>query len=198
MSSPNFDKGPGEPTGQPGYGPPTGAGAYGPPPGAPAGYGSPTPYGGGYGAPPPYGAPSPYGAPGGGVEGPNGEWLGPPLASWGLRVGAALIDGILSGVVAGAATAIDPALGNVVQLVIVLAFGYLIGTSGQTPGKQLLGIKIVRVQDGQVSGIGSGIARQFLHILDVLPLFLGLLWPLWDKKNQTFTDKILKTVALKV
>ena len=40
--------------------------------------------------------------------------------------------------------------------------------------------------------------RDLLHILDLLPLWLGFLWPLWDARRQTFADKIMKTVVLKV
>ena len=210
MSTPNFDKGQGEPTGQPGYGGPAdpfapSAGTpdpYGPPAGAP-GYGTPGSYGtpGGYGAPAGYGSPAPYGtAPYGssGVVGPGGEWLGPPLASWGRRVGSTLVDGIITGVIVTVLAQVSPSLVNDANLLVILVLGYLVGTTGQSPGKQLLGVKVVRVDDGQVSGVGSGIARQFLHILDALPLLLGYLWPIWDKKNQTFTDKILKTVSLRV
>ena len=36
----------------------------------------------------------------------------------------------------------------------------------------------------------------FVHILDAIPCYVGLLWPLWDNKRQTFADKILKMVVL--
>ena len=37
--------------------------------------------------------------------------------------------------------------------------------------------------------------RQLLHIVDSI-CYIGYLWPLWDRKRQTFADKILKTVVL--
>jgi len=35
-----------------------------------------------------------------------------------------------------------------------------------------------------------------VHIVDGLSLFIGYLWPLWDKKRQTFADKIMSTVVV--
>jgi uncharacterized RDD family membrane protein YckC len=51
---------------------------------------------------------------------------------------------------------------------------------------------------GQPVGVGLAIGRYFVHILDALPCYLGFLWPLWDSKRQTFADKILSTVVVKV
>jgi hypothetical protein len=38
--------------------------------------------------------------------------------------------------------------------------------------------------------------RQICHILDALPCYLGFLWPLWDRKCQTFADKIMHTLVV--
>ncbi|MCW2779206.1 MAG: hypothetical protein JWN17_2931 [Frankiales bacterium] len=196
-----------DPYGPPaGYGSPPQGGGYGVPPPAgygatPQGYGAPAGYGAppqGYGAPGGYGAAPGYGGSPSGVVGPGGEWLGPPLASWGLRAGGYVIDTVIAVVVSQVLAQVSTALGQVANLALLLVFGYLTGTKGQTPGRQLVGTKVVAISDGQVIGAGAGIGRQFAHILDALPLLLGFLWPIWDKKNQTFADKIVKSVVLKV
>ena len=46
-------------------------------------------------------------------------------------------------------------------------------------------------------GAGLSIGRAILHVVDQLPCYLGYLWPLWDAKKQTFTDKIVQTVVIK-
>ncbi|MDP9183379.1 MAG: RDD family protein, partial [Actinomycetota bacterium] len=74
---------------------------------------------------------------------------------------------------------------------------YLAGTTGQSTGKKIAGIRLVRELDGQLVGGGLAIGRYFVHILDSLPCLLGFLWPLWDAKKQTFADKILKTLVIK-
>lgn len=75
--------------------------------------------------------------------------------------------------------------------------GYLQGETGQSTGKKIAGIRLVREADGQLIGGGLGIGRFFLHILDAIPCYLGFLWPLWDAKRQTFADKIVTTVVIR-
>jgi uncharacterized RDD family membrane protein YckC len=84
------------------------------------------------------------------------------------------------------------------QLAWWAVLGVMVGSSGQTPGKRMNGVKVLRERDGQVIGVGTGIARQYAHIIDSLACLLGWLWPLWDRKRQTFADKIVSTVAIKV
>jgi uncharacterized RDD family membrane protein YckC len=169
-----------------------------PTPGQPPAYGQPP----GYGQPSGYGAPPPYGQTPG--------WAGPPLASWGTRVAASLLDsliyigialgGVIVGVVLGQASS---ALGTLVIVLTYLGvFAFVVwqlvvqGRTGSTIGKRQLGIRVLREQDGQVIGAGLSIGRYFVHYLDGLCL-LGYLWPLWDAKRQTFADKILHTVVIK-
>ncbi len=172
----------------------------------PPGYGSPPGYGppSGYG----YGAPGGYGTPGG----QRAAGGAPVLANWGTRVGAFLLDGllvlgimILSVVVGVVLSTISNVLGNLVIVggylgAIAFLFWQLVvqGRTGQTIGKKQLGIKLLREQDGQVVGGGLSVGRHFVHFLDALPFYLGFLWPLWDDKKQTFADKLLQTVVVKV
>ena len=162
------------------------------------GYGQPPAQGQspGYGAPPPFGQPDPALTPYG--QAPSTGWQGPPLAPWGTRVGGYLIDFGISLVVQIVLGLIDPNLGQVAGFAVFLYFGYLTGTTGQTPGRKAVGIKVLREADGQVLGAGGGIGRGFLHIVDALPLLLGFLWPIWDAKKQTFADKIIKSVVIKL
>jgi uncharacterized RDD family membrane protein YckC len=151
---------------------------------------------------------------------PPGQFQGHPLAGWGPRAGAALIDalglfygpmilGMLIAAVAGGIeqtpTGSEPtdtgALFIGVMATIAIALGiYNVcvrqGRTGQTFGKQLLGIRLVRMSDGQPVGVGLSLGRYLLHWADMLPLYVGWLWPLWDARRQTFADKIARTVVL--
>ena len=84
---------------------------------------------------------------------------------------------------------------------LILAFtiwnwGIKQGQTGQSIGKGIVGIKVVRLADGQVLGAGMGTLRWLL--MEVLGniCFLDFLWPLWDEKSQTFADKVCKTVVV--
>lgn len=70
------------------------------------------------------------------------------------------------------------------------------GRTGYTLGKSALGIRLVSEVDGQPIGALMAFVRQICHILDALPCYLGFLWPLWDRKCQTFADKIMHTLVV--
>lgn len=38
--------------------------------------------------------------------------------------------------------------------------------------------------------------RGIVHVIDAIPCYVGYLWPLWDQRRQTFTDKVMKTVVV--
>ena len=171
-----------------------------PPPGAMPPPPPPPPPPSGYGQAPGYGQPAAYGA-------PTPGWGGPPLAEWPKRAGAFLIDWIgpfIAVVIVGTILgAISDVLGTLVFIFGYLAAlawafynAYLAGQTGQSYGMQQFKIRLLREQDGQPVGGGMGIARAFVHIIDGIPCYIGWLWPLWDQKKQTFTDKVLTHVVI--
>ncbi|WP_078286401.1 RDD family protein [Mycobacteroides chelonae] len=145
-------------------------------------------------------------------------------ASWGSRVGAALLDGIpagllyvvgaavISGTMTGASSDSDggysaggpSAVGIVVMVACWLGgLAYLIwnvgfdqGRTGQTWGKRVVGISVIAEQTRLPLGVGASIGRQLAHIVDALPCYLGFLFPLWDPKSQTFADKMLHSIVI--
>ncbi|WP_433505952.1 RDD family protein [Pseudonocardia halophobica] len=180
--------------------PPQYAPQYAPQQYAPQQYAQP-PYGGPYA--PQY--PAPYGAY------PQPVPPRPDYASWGSRVGSALVDGLIPGVVASLGLlglAISNDLGVVFGIAGVFylaAFAFALwntcyrqGTTGQSLGKQLMGTRLVRARDGGTLGFWATLARQLAHVLDAAPLYLGYLWPLWDERRQTFSDKVCDTVVVRV
>ena len=174
-----------------------------------------------YGGQPPYGTPAPqagYGqpaapGPGGYVQDPPGYYMGRTLANWPQRVGAYLIDYLIAAIPAFLAVLLfsgtDPGespsagAGLVAFLLYLVSLGIwiynraiLMGRTGQSWGKQVLNLRLVRMADGQPMGGGMCFLRDLLHIIDALPCYLGYLWPIWDARRQTFSDKIMNTVVL--
>jgi uncharacterized RDD family membrane protein YckC len=212
----------GPPPDQGGYPPPPDQGGYPPPPdqggygqpgqpgyGQPGqGYGQP---GQGYGQPgqPGYGPPAPGAYPP--QADPPGYYMGHQLANWLQRVGAYLIDFaayFILIVIAGALNANAGSNGSgVVTLISWLLYlagigvwiynrCILAGRTGQSWGKQALGLKLLRMDNGQPVGGGMAFVRELAHILDSLPCYIGFLWPLWDNRRQTFADKVTSTVVI--
>ncbi|WP_421119958.1 RDD family protein [Aquihabitans daechungensis] len=172
------------------------------PPEQSPGYGTPPPYGTpGYGMPPAYGAPA-WGVPG-------------PLASWGQRVIAYLVDILIIVVLWVAVFALGLGLGALSEVLgaIVLVLGYvgmigyqfyiafMAGKVGGTPGMRLCGLKLVGQSTGQLVGGGTGVLR-FVVAWAISTFTCGIggllddLWPLWDDKRQTLHDKAVSTVVL--
>ena len=93
---------------------------------------------------------------------------------------------------------------------MTLVLGYIVWwfftlRRGQTPGKQLLGIRVMRA-DGRISDWGWTFIREFVvkevaiavvsQIVFGLPWLIDLLWAFWDKDRQTLHDKIMKTYVV--
>ena len=162
--------------------------------------------------PPPQGAAG--AVPGWGEERP-GRFMGHELAGWLQRVLAYLIDVVITLIpllVAG--VVLNPGPGETMSTtasVVVLVLWLLCpaiwvynrwilqGRSGQSWGKQVLGTRLARADDGQAVGGAIALLRDLAHLLDALPCILfpiGFLWPIWDTKRQTFADKIMNTVVV--
>ncbi|GEM_PF-2567458 len=119
------------------------------------------------------------------------------LAPWGTRAIGFLID-FAPVWILEAITFRSTALLSVMGLLSFAYFiymGYLDGLTGQTPGKAIMGTRVVNVQ-GQVIGTGPGIGRKFAHILDSLVCMLGYFLPLVDAKRQTIADKVMSTYVV--
>ncbi len=129
------------------------------------------------------------------------------LATWGKRVLATLIDYgcMIALYVVAMILSKVPGIGGLLMLIGMLAYIavfffwlFLTGRDGQSPGKKVIGIKVVDANTGQTIGGGRGIIRGIAHIVDGLICYIGYLFPLWDKKKQTIADKIIGTVVVEV
>jgi len=112
-------------------------------------------------------------------------------------IGYVLVLSTLSGGGSAAMSIIALVLALVSLVLGIWNFIFKQGSTGQTIGKGVLKIKLVRQADGQVLGAGTTFVRQICHTLDNLACAIGYLWPLWDEKNQTFADKIMSTLVIK-
>ena len=119
------------------------------------------------------------------------------LAAWGTRAAGYIIDfapiWIVSALFIRSTTV--STLWGLVGLAYFIYMGWLDGETGQTPGKAIMGIRVVNTQ-GEIIGGGTGIARKFAHIVDAIICGLGFLLPLVDAKKQTIADKIMTTYVV--
>ena len=137
--------------------------------------------------------------------------LGRPLAGWGQRLGALLIDEVFIRVIAFLAVfalGMRHNLGGRLIWVLMAGAYYAVlngSEMGQTFGKRLFGIQ-VRDVTGEGGSIGPGRAALRFATVGLFRLvpFFGLftllsgLWPLWDPRRQALHDKIAGSVVVRV
>lgn len=86
-------------------------------------------------------------------------------------------------------------------LYVALAFAYytlLEGYRGQTVGKMLLGIKVVREDTGDVPGIGAAAIRTVLRIIDgIFAYLVAFITVLISGKNQRLGDMAAHTLVVR-
>ena len=87
------------------------------------------------------------------------------------------------------------AIGTIAYFVI---YSKAVGSTGQFWGHRAAGVRIVNADSGGSIGFWYAFTRLLLSFLNSAPCYLGYLWPLWDKRHQTFTDKIFSTVSVRV
>ena len=68
--------------------------------------------------------------------------------------------------------------------------------TGQTIGKRRQGLRVVDAQ-GRTPPTARLLVRDLAHVLDILPACVGLLWPIWDRRRQTFADKVVGTLVVR-
>jgi uncharacterized RDD family membrane protein YckC len=152
---------------------------------------------------------------------PRSAWAGAPLASWGIRVAAALLDGLILIVPVVVLTALVVAVvlagsdigGALLAVIFVLLYLALLlfyapvlmarpgASNGQTWGKQIVDIRVVR-DSGQPVDFGFALIREvlvkqllfnFIGGFFFFPPLLDVLWPLWDGENRCLHDMVVST-----
>lgn len=129
---------------------------------------------------------------------PGGELPG-PRAGFGERLVAALIDVVIINVVGWVLLAVLGGLGYALSLVLGFAYyGFFEGgPAGQTPGKRVMSIRVLRADGSGVElGWATAIVRYLCRIVSAIPCFLGYFWMLWDKDKMTWHDKLSQTVVV--
>ena len=108
------------------------------------------------------------------------------ISSAGRRLGAHLLDGVL--------------------MVCTLFIGWVVWSlivyrKGQTPGKQVLWMRAVKLSTGRRAGWGTmfvreAIAKPVIFVLSMLTFGIVNFWLCWDSNTQELWDKMVGTVVV--
>jgi len=66
-----------------------------------------------------------------------------------------------------------------------------------TPGKMVVGARIVDAKTGGKPSNGQFLIRYFAYLVSTLPLGLGFLWIAFDRRKQAWHDKLAGTVVIR-
>jgi len=128
------------------------------------------------------------------------------LAGFGIRLLAQILDlfwllplsallGLVAGLVNdGEMSGGGELMANLVGALVVLLFWV---ERGGTPGKIVLGLRIVDAETGGAPSIGRLVLRYVGYLVSAIGLGLGYLWVLWDPQKQGWHDKMGRTLVIR-
>lgn len=85
---------------------------------------------------------------------------------------------------------------GVSSILALIYFTVLIGESGQTLGKRLFGVRVIRT-DGTSVSYGRALGRALGYYLSSLLFSMGFIWAAFDRRNQTWHDKLVDTLVIR-
>lgn len=132
-------------------------------------------------------------------------------ASFFRRMIATLIDGLILGIIGsvistslgrnafdvGEETNNLASIDKLLTLLITIAYfvGFWVKQNGQTIGKRAMHIRVIKENDEPIDPF-TAIIRYFSTWLSAFVLCLGYIWVIFDKKKQSWHDKIAKTYVI--
>jgi uncharacterized RDD family membrane protein YckC len=137
-----------------------------------------------------------------------------PLADPAARLVAFIIDLILTSLLGGVVgaigglffglTALEPTIENLQPFSLVLSLIVLTGyhvyflttQNGQTPGKRLVNIRIVKKDGSKLTAADAFLRNVVGYLISNLVFWLGFVWIMVDKDRQGWHDKMVNTIVV--
>ena len=121
-------------------------------------------------------------------------------AGFWIRFAAALVDGIVLGIISSVLANVLHAttsryLSTLVGLVYVV--GFIGSAKGQTPGFMALRLRVVSLSDGGPIGFGRAAIRWVVGLVSAAAILIGYFWMLWDPQKQTWHDKAAGSIVIR-
>jgi len=106
---------------------------------------------------------------------------------------------IVAAILSSAASTDGGKMGVMAVVFVAYAIFYLaLLAKGMTPGKYIVGERVVDKLTGREPGLGIMLLREIVgKVLSGIAFGLGFLWALFDKDNQAWHDKLAGTVVVK-
>ncbi len=120
------------------------------------------------------------------------------LADTGTRFIALIIDGIILGIITGLLFAGAKNAGGAAGFIVGVAYQwyFLTQQNGQTPGKRVMGIRVIKVSGAPLT-FADALIRYIGYYINSVVFMIGWIWALFDKNHQGWHDKLAGTVVVK-
>lgn len=120
------------------------------------------------------------------------------LADVGTRFMALIIDSIILGFIGGVLTGFAREPGAVLGFIIGVTYQwyFLTQCDGQTLGKQMMGIRVVKV-NGAPLETADVIVRYVGYFINTIAFGIGWLWAMFDRDHQGWHDKLAGTYVVR-
>jgi uncharacterized RDD family membrane protein YckC len=119
------------------------------------------------------------------------------LADIGTRFEALLIDALILSAISGLSFVGARGLGLSLSFLIVPIYYwfFLTRNNGQTPGKRLMKIRVIKANGASISD-SDAVIRYIGYVVNNF-FFIGWAWALFDDNRQGWHDKIAETYVVK-
>ena len=142
-------------------------------------------------------------------ENMSSEGFPPEKANIGKRIGGHLIDTVSMYLILWALSFGSSLLAFIlVSALSLYLFGWRMGATGVTPGKQIVGLKIVDADTGELLGSNRGLQRAgliwvigaaaifpYVGLIFLLIALIDVVIALVDERGQRVTDKIVGSMV---
>lgn len=120
------------------------------------------------------------------------------LADVGTRLVAQIIDGFILGMITALLTMVFREPGTVGGFLVGLLYNGYFWTQkdGQTPGKRIMNIRIVRVS-GEPLDYAAVLVRYIGYYINTFVFGIGWLWALFNDKSQGWHDLLAGTYVVR-
>lgn len=120
------------------------------------------------------------------------------LADTGTRLVAIIIDNIILGILGGILFGGFGEVGGGISVVLSLAYYWFFWTrmDGQSPGKRMMKIRIIKADGSQLSDTDA-LIRAVGYYVSGMIFMLGYIWALFDDNRRTWHDLLAGTLVVK-
>lgn len=122
------------------------------------------------------------------------------LAGVGTRFIALIIDGFILGIITWVIGLVlgNANTGGIFGFVIGVAYQwyFLTQQNGQTPGKKIMGIRVIKVTGQPLQG-ADAIIRYIGYYINSIVIMIGWVWAIFDENSQGWHDKLAGTYVIR-